>query len=51
MANKIIFIAGPSASGKSRYAEHLEKQFHMPVICKDSVMQKKHGSSTQEQKR
>ena len=33
----MILIAGPSASGKTRYAAHLEDRFLIPVISKDGI--------------
>lgn len=35
--NKLILIAGASATGKSRYAKHLINSLKLPVISKDSI--------------
>ncbi len=42
MAQKIILIAGASASGKSRYAKHLENTINLPVLCKDTIKEVLH---------
>ncbi len=42
MSQKIILIAGASASGKSRYAKHLENIIRLPVLCKDTVKEVLH---------
>ena len=40
--NKLILIAGASATGKSRYAKHLIDSFKIPVISKDSIKEVMH---------
>lgn len=40
--NKLILIAGASASGKSRYAKHLISSLKLPVISKDSIKEVMH---------
>ena len=40
--NKLILIAGASATGKSRYAKHLINTINIPVISKDSIKEVMH---------
>lgn len=40
--NKLILIAGASATGKTRYAKHLINTLHLPVLSKDSIKEVMH---------
>lgn len=40
--NKLILIAGASATGKSRYAKHLINSLKLPLISKDSIKEVMH---------
>lgn len=36
-SQKLIIIAGASASGKTKYVEYLSQNLSIPLFCKDTI--------------